>query len=76
MRDEGIRHGWLTDPGGVMADPFFQAMSSRGVVFYDPKRNIQSSVKIVKQRNQFRRVQSVAIQKFIQHLRGFEFGEY
>ena len=73
---EGIRHGWLTDSNGVMADPFFKAMASRDVVFYDPKRNVQALAKVVRQRNKIRKAQISAVQKFIHHLRGFEFGEY
>jgi len=73
---EGIRHGWLNDPNGVMAGPFFQAMDSRNVVFYDPTRNVPTLAKVVRERNQFRKSQFAAVQKFIQHLRGFEFGEY
>ena len=73
---EGIRHGWLSDPHGVMAGHFFQAMASRNVVFYDPTRNVPTSAKVVRERNLFRKAQFSAVQKFIQHVRGFEFGEY
>ena len=73
---EGIRHGWLNDPNSVMGGPFFQAMASRNVVFYDSTRNVPTLAKVVRDRNQFRKSQFAAVQKFIQHLRGFEFGEY
>lgn len=73
---EGIRHGWLPDPSNVMAGSFFQAMSSRNVVFYDPRRNVPSSNKVVQMRNRSRRKQLFEMQKIIRDLRGFEFDEY
>jgi hypothetical protein len=73
---EAIRHGWLPDPSNVMAEPFFRAMASRNVVFYDPKRNVPSSTKIVRMRSRSRRKQFNEMQKIIHLLRGFEFLEY
>jgi len=73
---EGIRHGWLSDPNGVMAGPFFRAMASRNVAFYDPTRNVPTLAKVVREGIQSRKDQSATVQRFIQDLRGFEFGEY
>lgn len=73
---EGIRHGWLPDNSNVMNDAFFDAMAKRNVVFYDPKRNVQQSSKVVQKRKQSRKLQLLIMQKFIQNLRGFEFDEY
>jgi Reverse transcriptase (RNA-dependent DNA polymerase) len=73
---EGIRHGWLPDPANVMTEPFFRAMISRGVVFYDPRRNVRRSAKVVRMRSRSRRGQLLEMRKIIQHLRGFRFGEY
>lgn len=73
---EGIRHGWLPDPSNVMARPFFQAMASRNVMFYDSRRNVPRSTKVVRMRNRSRKKQLLEMRKIIQHLRGFRFEEY
>jgi hypothetical protein len=73
---EGIRQGWLPDPSNVMAEPFFQAMASRNVVFYDPRRNVPRSDKVVRIRNRSRRRQFLEMRKVIQDLRGFKVDEY
>lgn len=73
---EGIRHGWLSNSTNVMADPFFQSMATRNVVFYDPKRNVQKSTSIVQMRNHSRRRERGEMQRIIRYLRGFQFDEY
>lgn len=38
---EGVRHGWLPDPGGVIrAHPMFAPMYARDIQFYDPRKNV------------------------------------
>ena len=73
---EGIRHGWLNDPSKTMASPFFRAMASRDIVFYDPKRNIPTSKSVNKERKRQRRKNIFDVQQFIRAMRGFNFGEY
>ncbi|HEY8098902.1 MAG TPA: RNA-directed DNA polymerase [Methylobacter sp.] len=73
---EGIRHGWLADPHNVMAEPFFRAMASRHVAFYDPKKNVPSSRKIVELRKRSHRSYALEAQKLLQELREIKFVDY
>ena len=73
---EGIRHGWIQDPSKAMSDPFFDAMASRNVVFYDPRRNVPSSEKVVKIRKRSQRKQFLELSKIFGDLRGLGIGDY
>jgi hypothetical protein len=73
---EGIRKGWLPDPTNVLTGPFFQAMASRDVSFYDPTRSVPSSTKVVRTRNRARRSQFLEVQRVMKVLRGLRFAEY
>ena len=68
---EGIRHGWLADRTRVMAKPFFRAMDSKDVSFYDPKRNIPFSKRITQMKISASKRNRVDVVKFLQTLRGF-----
>lgn len=68
---EGVRHGWLPDPKGVMRDPFFAAMHSRDVTFYDPRRNVMPSKKEIMLRKMKKRRATLEAEKFLRLLRGF-----
>lgn len=67
---EGFRKGWLKDTRGVMGDGFFAPMSARDVVFYDPKRNVRPTSKVVKLRAQTRSRNMKDIHRFITEVRG------
>jgi hypothetical protein len=73
---EGFRHGWLTDVKGLMKKPFFKPMADRNVVFYDPKRNVETSKSFVAKRTMLRRSQNIEIKLLFEDLRGFDIGEY
>jgi hypothetical protein len=73
---EGIRRGWLPDPSNLMGSPFFRAMASRDVAFYDPRKNVLNSTGVVRARNRSRKRQLLEVQRVIRGLRGFRFGEY
>lgn len=47
---EGFRHGWLKDSKGLMGKPFFEPMARRSVVFYNPKGNVEQSIRRVRRR--------------------------
>lgn len=70
---EGIRNGWLKDKQRVMARPFFKAMNSRNVVFYDPRRNVRKSASVKRDRNRERRQQNREVLSFLEALRGVDF---
>jgi hypothetical protein len=70
---EGIRKGWLKDKQGVMAHPFFKAMSDRDVVFYDPRKNVRKSASVKRDRNRERREQNFEVLNFLEALRGVDF---
>ncbi len=67
---EAIRLGWLPDPKGIMAKPFFRAMASRNVTFFDPTRNIASSTRITKKRRAARHADEVEVKALLLALRG------
>lgn len=68
---EGIRKGWLADKRGLMRKPFFAEMDSRDIVFYDPSKNVASSLAI-KRRNSARRAQERrSVSKFTLRMRDF-----
>lgn len=47
---EGIRNGWLPDPGNLASTAFFDPMMSRNVVFYDKRRNMPTASAKAKRR--------------------------
>lgn len=69
---EGIRRGWLVDRNSVMKTPFFSAMTSRDISFYDAKRNVPPSRKEAMLRNIRTRKAALEARRFLQYLRGFE----
>lgn len=69
---EGIRNGWLADPKNVMASPFFSAMNSRGIIFYDKRRNIPLSTRVSRTEKLIRAKNLSDTLKFMQEIRGFE----
>ena len=70
---EGIRKGWLKDKHGLMAKPFFKAMSDRDVVFYDPSKNVRTSASVKRDRSRERREQNREVVSFLEALRGVDF---
>jgi hypothetical protein len=70
---EGIRNGWLADKNNVMATPFFKAMISRNVVFYDPRRNIRTSASVKRDRFREIREQNREVAHLLESLRGIDF---
>ena len=70
---EGIRKGWLKDKHGIMAKPFFKAMSDRDVVFYDPSKNVRTSASVKRDRSRERREQNREVVSFLEALRGVDF---
>ncbi|MEW4466244.1 RNA-directed DNA polymerase [Parasphingorhabdus sp. JC815] len=73
---EGFRNGWLNDAKNIMNEPFFKAMNSCGVVFYDPKRNVPKTAKTVFRRSLVRSFYQREIAKFLLHTRGFDMENY
>lgn len=73
---EGIRRGWIPDTNSVMSCPFFDALNSRDVTFYDPRRNIPKSQSVVRRRKRIRNAQVEFAHKFILRLRGFNLIDY
>lgn len=70
---EACRRGWLPDPSGLMNQPFFEAMNSRGVIFYDERRNVPKRAKMVKIRSALRRRMRQEVQQFFLNVRDVEF---
>lgn len=70
---EGFRHGWLKDTKSVMKGEFFGPMASRKVVFYDPKRNVRPTSKVVKLRANTRKRNLKDITRFFIDIRGVPF---
>lgn len=70
---EGFRHGWLNDAKNVMKDDFFAPMATRNVVFYDPKRNVRPTAKVVKLRANSRKRNLEDITRFFMEIRGVHF---
>lgn len=67
---EGIRHGWLSEKNNLKAHPFFKPMFDRDIVFYDPKKNIETSKKVRKVRSLNRLEDKKAVWDFIKLIRG------
>jgi hypothetical protein len=67
---EGIRHGWLNDPKGLMNEPFFQSMAVRDIEFYDPRRNVRASKNAVRARRSRSKRDNQLIAKLLLSMRG------
>jgi hypothetical protein len=70
---EGCRRGWLADPTGLMTQPFFAAMKSRDVIFYDERRNVRKRTAMVKLRRALRRRFQREVREFLFAVRDVEF---
>lgn len=73
---EAIRRGWLRDPKGVLGKPFFAALNSRNIRFYDPSRNVLFSRAHVKARRIAGRRDAKAAKKLVMQLRGLTSSVY
>lgn len=71
---EGIRNGWLPDIKNVMSAPFFSAMRARDVIFYDSRRNIPLSSRVLINEKAKRKQNFLDTLKFMQKIRGFDSG--
>jgi len=67
---EAYRHGWMVDHNKLLNKPLFKAMSSRNVVFYDPKRNINTSSSEADNRSTRRKRSMAEVKKLLESLRG------
>lgn len=67
---EAYRHGWMVDHNKLLNKPLFKAMSSRNVVFYDPKRNINTSSSEADNRITRRKRSMEEVRKLLESLRG------
>lgn len=72
---EACRRGWLPDQNGLMNEPFFQAMNSRSVIFYDERRNVPRRAKTVKTRKALRFKMHKEVQKFFLAIRDVDIDE-
>jgi hypothetical protein len=72
---EACRRGWLPDPTGLMNQPFFNAMNSRGVVFYDERRNVARRAKMAKIRRALRIKMQKEVQQFFFAVRNVDFDD-
>nr|WP_281406879.1 RNA-directed DNA polymerase [Methylobacterium sp. WL103] len=73
---EGIRHGWLSDTNRLSRTPFFDAMLSRNIVFYDDKRNVLPSSGVVRRKLSQRAENIRETQLMLLAMRGFDFGKH
>lgn len=71
---EGIRHGWLSDPFGLGNSRFFAPMLQRNVAFYDDRRNVTRTAKIVLQKRLMQSKQRRRVRLYLSKLRGFTDG--
>lgn len=67
---EAYRHGWMVDHNKLLNKPLFKAMASRKVVFYDPKRNINTSSSEADNRSTRRKRSMAEVKKLLESLRG------
>jgi hypothetical protein len=70
---EACRRGWLADPANLMARPFFDAMNSRGVFFYDERRNVRKRSQLAKLRSALRRRFQREVREFLFSVRDVDF---
>lgn len=69
---EAVRKGWLSASAGFLNSPFLKPMNSRGIVFYDPKRNVLQSKKVKKVAAQTRKENNLQVTNLIRLLRGVD----
>lgn len=69
---EGIRKRWLSDRKGVLKRPFFKAMHDRNVVFYDPRKNVDRSTKVIREKRATSKQQNFEVLAFLRNIRGFD----
>ena len=72
---EAMRRGWLPDPDGLMARPFFAAMRSRGVVFYDERRNVRKRREMLRLRKAMQRRLRNEVRRFMFTMRSVDLDE-
>lgn len=70
---EGMRRGWLPDNDGLMTKPFFSEMNSRGIVFYDERRNVKKRQESVKIKRIVRRQSRFEVKNFMLAIREIDF---
>lgn len=68
---EGTQKGWLADKKGLLSKKLFKPMHDRNVVFYDPKRNVESLKKATTVRRLANRRVAIETQRLLALLRGF-----
>lgn len=73
---EGFRNGWLNDGKGLMQKPLFKPLADRNIVFYDPKKNVETSKGFIAKGRKLRRSQNIEIKLLFEHIRGFAIDEY
>ena len=73
---EAYRHGWMVDHNKLLNKPLFKAMASRNVVFYDPKRNINTSSSEADNRSTRRKRSMAEVKKLLESLRGVSAAEH
>lgn len=62
---EACRRGWLADQNAVMATDFFLPMVSRGVEFYDARRNVRKRTALNRLRNMLRKKSRLEVQRYL-----------
>jgi Reverse transcriptase (RNA-dependent DNA polymerase) len=72
---EACRRGWLPDPAGLLNKPFFKAMNSRSVIFYDERRNVPKRAKMAKLRRAQRSKMRQEVQQFFFAVRNVDFDD-
>lgn len=73
---EAMRRGWLPDPDGLMAKPFFAAMHRRGVIFYDERRNVRKRREMLRLRKALQRRMRKEVRRFMFTMRDIDFDEH
>jgi hypothetical protein len=72
---EACRRGWLPDPAKLMNQPFFKAMNSRSVIFYDERRNVPRRAKTTQLRRAQRSKMRQEVQQFFFAARHVDFDD-
>ena len=73
---EGFRNGWLSDKRNLMSKKFFKPMAERSVVFYDPRRTVMKSQRIVEFSSKRRRQDAIEARRILVNLRGIIADDY
>ena len=66
---EAIRKGWMSDPNGLLAKPFFRAMDIRNVIFYDPDIYIWEPTAVTRAQSASQRQLSLGNARFLDPVR-------